>query len=704
MEIADLISDIRTQDLVLPEFQREFIWRRPQMRELMFSLTQGYPIGSLLFWKTDHPPQLKNIHEPPDKLGTVQVILDGQQRLTTLYLLIRGEIPHYYGSHEIKYDPRSLHYNLRDGSFQYYQKTLMEGDPLWQRVVDCFDTDHKINVFRIAKKVASGDNSEPFELAQRLQTNLDRLRHIREKDLPVQYVPTDANITAAIDIFDRVNSQGTKLTDAELALTHVCGKWPNARQVMKDKLAELEKEDFSFDLTFMTRAMTAIVTGRAAYSAIHDRRAEELQEGWERLSKRLDYLVGILPSEACIHGTDDLTTPNVLVPLIRYLELQEGNFPSDKELRRALHWLYAAQAWARYTAQTDQRLEHDLSIVNEEPSPWSSLCDRIIDQRGRIEVKAADLEGRWITHPLYKIAAVVAKAHGAVDWFNGASLGTAFGDSYKLHSHHIFPRNLLYNDGYDSDNHLHRKIVNEIANRAFLTAESNLKLQDTPPADYLPDVEERYPGALAKQFVPMKPELWKTENFREFLAARRELIAQKINEFMECLVAEEEEVTPERTADELRQLSESVKLEFKSTLRWDVVQEQVNRNLQFSVLKTIAAFMNSSGGTLVIGVEDDGSIYGLEQDLKTLKDSTDIFEQTLVNLVVQHIGAEFAALVEVRFEEVEGKQVCVVDVDPAGGPAYLHTPRGKELYVRFGNTSRSLDPQETVSYVETQWA
>jgi hypothetical protein len=388
--------------------------------------------------------------------------------------------------------------------------------------------------------------------------------------------------------------------------------------------------------------------------------------------------------------------------MIVYLSLNDGAFPSEQAKKRATHWLYAAHTWSRYTAQTNQRLEHDVSLVVREPDPWDALCDQIIDQRGRIEVKASDLEGRGIGHPLYRMAFVIAKAHGAVDWFNGAPLGTTRGKTYRIHNHHIFPSSLLYRNGYDSNSHLHRKIVNEIANRACLTARTNRQIANKPPHAYLPQVEERYPGALVRQFIPMEPELWKIERYPEFLEARRQLIAQRINDFMEGLIAEPE-VVHRRPITDLVALGESATLEFKSTLQWDVVRNQVNKQLRLSVLKTVAAFLNTAGGTLVIGVEDDGHILGLARDLHIVHNSRDRFEQTLMNLVRDRIGAEFAPFIKSRFENADGQIVCVVDVDKAPEPAFVDGPRGKEFYTRLGNTTRTLDPEETVRYVQMNW-
>jgi uncharacterized protein with ParB-like and HNH nuclease domain len=215
MVIRELMDGIRNLDLVLPEFQREYVWEREQAKQLMVSLYRGYPTGSFLFWKTANPPEIKNSAIPLDKIGTTQVILDGQQRLTTLYLLTRGKIPPYYRDADIKTDPRNLYFDMESGEFQYYQVTRMRNNPTWVAVSECF-SGSKINPFDVAKQKLANEQ-DPFELAQRYNENLTRLRNILEREYPIQLVPSSAHIDEAIDVFDRVNSLGTKLTDAELA-------------------------------------------------------------------------------------------------------------------------------------------------------------------------------------------------------------------------------------------------------------------------------------------------------------------------------------------------------------------------------------------------------------------------------------------------------------------------------------------------------
>ena len=706
MEISELMYGIRKLDLVLPEFQREYVWSRDQAKQLVVSLFRGFPTGSLLFWKTDKPPEVKNTTIPPDKIGSTLVILDGQQRLTTLYLLTQNEIPPYYHEEDIKNDPRDLYFDLESGDFQYYQVTRMRNNPTWIAVTDCF-TD-SVSPFVIAKQKVS-DGEQVDGLAQRYYDNLTRLRNIMERTYPIQIVPATANIDDAINVFDRVNSLGTPLSEAELALAHITGKWPQARQIMKEKISELEAKHFTFDtidraLTFMVRCLTAVVNGRALFETIHETPTDDLQQGWALLVRILDYLVTVLAGHANVHSTEDLNTTNVLVPAVAYLARQDVKFDSDRTMRRFIHWMYAANTWGRYTSQTNQRLDHDIAIIQRSDSPWRELVNAIIDQRGRIEVKTSDLEGRTTQNPLYRMTYVLAKSQGAIDWFNGIPLDVSPGDSYAIHSHHIFPKSLLYSErgGYTSENYLHKKIVNEIANRAFLTGPSNVSLGNTEPSRYLPDVAHKYPGALEKQFVPTDPALWELDRFEDFLAARRALIAQAFNERMTELVAELPPPKPQTLADMLT--GENAALEYKSSMRWDLRTQQVNKALEKGIAKTVAGFLNSEGGTLLIGVADDCTVLGIEYDLKTIgRKDRDGYEQKLHQVLTDALGAEFSQYQHVSFEESEGKTVCIVRVDPSPEPVYLTDKGATEFYVRVGNTTRPLDMQAANDYIGMHW-
>lgn len=155
-----------------------------------------------------------------------------------------------------------------------------------------------------------------------------------------------------------------------------------------------------------------------------------------------------------------------------------------------------------------------------------------------------------------------------------------------------------------------------------------------------------------------------------------------------------------RPITELITLPESDRLEYKSTFQWDVRKNGKNEKLRFSVLKTIAAFLNSEGGTLIIGVEDNGSIYGLEKDLSILsRGNFDQFEQTLVNIVCDKMGSTIPPFLKIRSETIQEKVVCAIDVQKSPRPVFLRTDKGLEFFIRAGCTSRSLDIPEIYDYL-----
>lgn len=251
MKISQLLFQIESKQTVLPEFQREYVWSKDQAKQLFISLFRDYPIGSFLFWETNDPPEIKNEAVAEQRAGITQVILDGQQRLTTLYLMIKDEIPPYYTEKEIDHDPRDLYFNLKTGEFRYYQKQRMENTPLWQSVVDCFSGE--VKAIDVAKEmVEENEELDLGEVLDPINDNFNELKEITEQDLSIQNVPSQCSIDEAIEVFDRINSQGTPLTDAELVLAHITGEWPDARREIKEYQHKLREDNlFEFDLGSM---------------------------------------------------------------------------------------------------------------------------------------------------------------------------------------------------------------------------------------------------------------------------------------------------------------------------------------------------------------------------------------------------------------------------------------------------------------------
>ena len=155
----------------------------------------------------------------------------------------------------------------------------------------------------------------------------------------------------------------------------------------------------------------------------------------------------------------------------------------------------------------------------------------------------------------------------------------------------------------------------------------------------------------------------------------------------------------------LLQTKENESIEFKSTLRWDIIERRINKDLEQAVAKTIAGFMNSMGGVLLIGVDDDGVVSGLEEDLNTLpKKNHDSFQLHLRQLIESRLGKVSEAFVKIRFEDQKGKDACLVYMTPSDSPVFLKSKRGVKVFpVRLGNSTKNLDVEETTSYIKKRW-
>ncbi|GAG17080.1 unnamed protein product, partial [marine sediment metagenome] len=253
---------------------------------------------------------------------------------------------------------------------------------------------------------------------------------------------------------------------------------------------------------------------------------DKIKKAWPKVERSAEYLMNVLKSDAYVDSSDQLTTPYVLLPLIKYLGDHGYAFHSEAEKLRFIHWFYTAQMWARYSGPLETNLQQDIKAISGE-KPTDELTANIVLKTGRIDVQPKDLEGKGRASPFFNLLYVASCSHGAVDWSNGLTLYTKnLGGKYAIEIHHIFPASRLYKEGgLDSNNRAHVARANAIANLVFLTKEANLQVLANLPSDYLPTVIQKYPSALKAQFVPEDPELWKIENYGAFLEERRKLIA-----------------------------------------------------------------------------------------------------------------------------------------------------------------------------------
>ena len=158
-----------------------------------------------------------------------------------------------------------------------------------------------------------------------------------------------------------------------------------------------------------------------------------------------------------------------------------------------------------------------------------------------------------------------------------------------------------------------------------------------------------------------------------------------------------------RDITKLIDLGENEQVEFKSSIRYDYFQKTSNKNLELVIAKTIVGFMNANGGKLIIGVKDEGEVIGLEKDFKTLKQKNkDGHERKIYEIISSFIGHDSCFKSHVSYYDFDGKQICLVDVEPSSNPVYLSENEDTSFYVRTGNATYPLSVKDTVKYLKSR--
>lgn len=709
MKIDQILSKIDENHLFVPAFQREYVWKKNDAKYLISSLIKGYPTGTMLTWETTNPPELKGDYVYEVSKGAVKLILDGQQRITTLYMLINNKIPPYYTKKDIKHDVRGLYVNVESLSLEYYKKTVMEKDPLWVNITDIFQG--KIRKRDIVDELEAKLDGErlPRKRDNKIEDNIESIKSIKQRNFLEQNVPIQATVKEAIDIFYIVNSSGVNLTDAELALAQISGYWPQAREEFKAKLEELKSKGWVFNLDFIVYVLLAVVHRQGSkMEKLHaPENKERIQQAWKVLnSDVLDYTFNLMQSQAYIDHTNEINSVYALVPIICYIYLKPSHKLDEEEIKKLIKWFYYSQIRFRYTSQTPQKLDKDLGIVESSDNPFDELL-KLIEEERALEIKSTEFVGRDIRHPLFSLMRWYFKSRGAVCLGTGLSLRINMGKKYELERDHIFAYSILRDSDYfDMNNRFDYALAQEITNRAILTTTENRRKSAREAKAYLEEVKKRFPNALNLQCIPDDEELWEVRNYKKFLEKRRGILAEHLNEFLTNISVTEENVRSRLDHRDLINMGESSLLEFKSSMRWSLDKHEVDKKLEQVILKTIAAFNNSDGGKLLIGVSDDGEVLGLNDDYNSLKrgGDKDHYELHLRNLINDSFGKDFAASnIKITFPEVDDQEICEVDIKAGIEPLFMvimdkYGHKEKKFYVRSGNSSQELDIEEVAKY------
>lgn len=584
--VEELVRKIERGELGLPEMQRKYVWQASRVRDLFDSLYRGYPSGTILLWQTDEAVPLRDFAIAQESSGyqSKQLLLDGQQRLTSLSALIRGEPVNVRG----RLKPIDLLFNLdhpddltvvtevnddstEDAVEEDGEDAPDEADPdstedelqrRFDRMTFVVATNKlaRLPQWIRVSEVFKTEEDAPF-LAQAGVTRIDdprytmysrrlaQLRGIRSYVYRMDVLEPTISYEEVTEIFVRVNSLGAKLRSSDLALAQITAKWRNSLELFQKFQEQCASAGFDLDLGIHLKALVAFATGQSRFASVGGLSLPVLQEAWTETCRGVEFAINFSKSNAGIESPAVLASPFILITIASFGHARDYSLDAatSDQLRA---WMLLANAKGRYSrGSSETLLDQDLATVRGGGSA-ADLLDRLRNQVGRLDIGAGELEGRNQRSSLFKTMFLAFESAGARDWVSNLQIALDHqGTQDKLQFHHIFPKAYLRKLGRTP------READDIANLAFIAGKTNRKILDKPPADYLKPLFDKEPASLAAQCIPMDEDLLQPENYDRFLAARRDLIAERLNEFLQTadLAAPQPQTDPR-----LRQLDEQV--------------------------------------------------------------------------------------------------------------------------------------------------
>ncbi|WP_315795727.1 DUF262 domain-containing protein [Bradyrhizobium sp. SZCCHNRI3043] len=559
--VEELVGMIERGELRLPEMQRQYVWRSPRVRDLMDSLYRGYPSGAILLWETDEEVPLRKfaVSQVGNPYQSVRLLLDGQQRLTSLSAVIRGQPVTVRGRKK----PIDLLFNLEhpeglafiteveengdddDGddsapiteddtdstedelqerfnkmTFVVSTKKLAQL-PQWVKVSDVFKADSDAQFLKAAG-VVSFDDPRYEKYSQRLA----RLRGIRKYMYRMDVLERALSYDEVTEIFVRVNSLGAKLRSSDLALAQITAKWQHSLQTFLDFQEQCAKLGFDVDLGLHLKNLVTFATGQSRFLTVGKLDLEKLQAGWKEAREGMQFAINFLKSNAGIDSPALLSSPFILITLAYFGLKADYKISSadEKELRR---WVLLANAKGRYSRGSSETiLDQDLATIRN-GGKGPELIERLKQQVGRLDIAPEELEGRNQRSALFKTMFLAFRSKGAKDWRSNLAISLDHtGAQHQLQFHHIFPKKQL------KGIHATRE-ADDIANLAFIGGKTNRAISDKPPAQYLvPLIQQHGTALFDSQAIPTDARLLEIAGYKNFLAARRLKIAERLNEFL----------------------------------------------------------------------------------------------------------------------------------------------------------------------------
>jgi hypothetical protein len=486
------------------------------------------------------------------------LLLDGQQRLTSLSAIIRGEPISVRGKqreidilfnleHPDKFAEFTEVFNdedspgleedaademeeeeeisvldrIRNMTFVVASRNIAQL-PNWVSVSKIFQSDNEGQLLQ-----AAGVNTFDDPRFKKYSARIQKLRSIRDYQYVMHVLPRDLSYEEVAEIFVRVNSLGVKLRGSDLALAQITARWRNSLELLEKFQDECEEKWITLDLGLLVRAMVVFATDQSRFSRVSSVSIELLKKGWEDAKDGIRFAINFLRTNADIEDESLLSSPLFFITIAYFSHIKKQKL-SQSETRSLLYWFLVANARGRYSrGSTETLLDADLALIKRGGGP-ADLLNVLRQQFGRLDFEHTDFVGRGAGSPLFSLVFLALKAKKATDWRSGLGLSlTHQGRYHYIQYHHIFPKSLL-KDHYD------RQAINEIANMAFISGRMNREISSSAPYSYFPGIiKDHGAEALTLHCIPPDQELHRIENYLTFLKVRRKMLADEVNLFLE---------------------------------------------------------------------------------------------------------------------------------------------------------------------------
>jgi hypothetical protein len=557
--VEELVGMIERGELRLPEMQRRYVWRSTRVRDLLDSLYRGYPSGAILLWETDEPVPLQEmaVTQQSNPYHSTRLLLDGQQRLTSLSAVIRGEPVKVRGRKR----PIELLFNLEhpenlaviteveedgidddedeersddetDSNEDELQRRFdrmtfvvttrkLEQRPNWIRVSDVFKTDSDAGFLKQAR--VTGFDDPNYEKYSR---RLARLRGIRKYVYRMDVLERRLSYDEVTEIFVRVNSLGAKLRSSDLALAQITAKWRNSLKTFEAFQKQCEKGGFDLELGIYLKNLIVFTTAQSRFLTVGSLAVGALQASWKASCEGMEFALNFLRSNVGIDSPVLLSSPFILITIAYYGHKRKYELsPAESELLR--HWVLLANAKGRYSrGSSETLLDQDIATLRD-GNGAQEMIDRLRQQVGRLDIEPDELAGKSQRSALFKTMFLAFRAADAKDWRSQVSIALDHsGAQHKLQFHHIFPKAVL-KDKYSG------READDISNLCFIAGKTNRQISDKPPKEYFPPmIAKSGPAVFESQCIPTDSGLLGVEEYSQFLETRRILLARRLNDFL----------------------------------------------------------------------------------------------------------------------------------------------------------------------------